>query len=187
MSSLPPPLPPLPPAAMPTAAPAAPPAPVARKKLSSVAIGLIGVLACATLFGIVVLAASVWLLGIGWSLFTDQARTALQADAVVQEHIGQIHTMRVDLYRTSLAQGSEEFVFNVEGDRGAGRVQATWVSADSEQEILTDGELILRDGRHFALPAADDSELETETETESEIETDSEMQTDAGTSLEERA
>ncbi|WP_349811210.1 hypothetical protein ABQ179_021130 [Xanthomonas dyei] len=161
------------------------------------AIGLIGMLACATLFGIVVLAASVWLLGIGWSLFTDQARTALQADAVVQEHIGQIHTMRVDLYRTSLAQGSEEFVFNVEGDRGAGRVQATWVSADSEQEILTDGELIMRDGRHFALPAADDNELETETETEteseseieteSEIEAESEMQTDAGTSLEERA
>lgn len=182
---------------MPTATSAAPPAPAARKKLSSVAIGLIGMLACATLFGIVVLAASVWLLGIGWSLFTDQARTALQADAVVQEHIGQIHTMRVDLYRTSLAQGSEEFVFNVEGDRGAGRVQATWVSADSEQEILTDGELIMRDGRHFALPAADDNELETETETEteseseieteSEIEAESEMQTDAGTSLEERA
>ncbi|WOB25973.1 MULTISPECIES: hypothetical protein [Xanthomonas] len=185
MSSLPPPLPPLSSTAMPNAAPAATPAPAAKKELSGVAIGLIGVLACATLFGVVVLAASLWLIGTGWSLFADQARTALQADAVVREHIGQIRTMRVDLYRTGLAQGGEEFVFNVEGDRGAGRVQATWVSAGSEQEILTDGELILRDGRHFALPAADDSELETETE--SEIETDSEMQTDAGTSLEERA
>ncbi|KLD70612.1 hypothetical protein [Xanthomonas pisi] len=180
MSSLPPPLPPLSSPAMPGAAPAAP---AAKKKLSGVAIGLIGVLACATLFGLVVLAASMWLISTGWSLFADQARTALQADAVVQEHIGQIRTMRVDLYRTGLAQGDEEFVFNVEGDRGAGRVQATWVSAGSEQEILSDGELILRDGRHFTLPAADADAGDFESETELETETE----TDAATSLEERA
>ncbi|MCC8617895.1 hypothetical protein [Xanthomonas vesicatoria] len=185
MSSLPPPLPPLSSAAMPNAAPAALPAPAAKKKLSGVAIGLIGVLACATLFGLLVMAASIWLIGTGWSMFADQARTALQADAVVQEHIGQIRTMRVDLYRTGLAQGGEEFVFNVEGDRGAGRVQATWVSAGSDQEILSDGELILRDGRRFALPAADDSDFDTETEldTDSELDTD----TDTATSLEEHA
>nr|WP_010382525.1 hypothetical protein [Xanthomonas vasicola] len=33
----------------------------------------------------------------------------------MQEHIGQIRDMRVDLYRTSLAPSGDEFVFDVEG------------------------------------------------------------------------
>lgn len=123
MSSLPPPLPPLP--AAPAPAAAAPIASAARKPLSGVAIGLIGILACASLFGVVVLAAAMWLVTTGWSVSTDQARSALQDDAVVQEHIGQIRSMRVDLLRTGMAPGGDEFVFDVDGDRGAGRVRAT--------------------------------------------------------------
>lgn len=80
---------------------------------------------CVVRFGMLVLGALVWLISIGWSLFADQARSALQDDAVVQEHIGQIRDMRVDLYRTSLAPSGDEFVFDVEGDRGTGRVHAT--------------------------------------------------------------
>ncbi|AVQ08477.1 TPA: hypothetical protein HH295_16385 [Xanthomonas vasicola pv. zeae] len=128
MSSLPPPLPPLssvPPAASCAAPPLVPSAPAAKKPLSGVAIGLIGVVTCVVRFGMLVLGALVWLISIGWSLFADQARSALQDDAVVQEHIGQIRDMRVDLYRTSLAPSGDEFVFDVEGDRGTGRVHAT--------------------------------------------------------------
>ncbi|MET3145518.1 UNVERIFIED_ORG: hypothetical protein ABIB63_001316 [Xanthomonas axonopodis] len=102
MSSLPPPLPPL--SSVPSAAP--PPPAVVKKPLSSVAIGLIGVATCVVLLGMLALGALVWLMSIGWSLFADQARSALQADAVVQEHIGHIRDMRVDLYRTSLAPGA---------------------------------------------------------------------------------
>jgi len=83
------------------------------------------VVTCVVRFGMLVLGALVWLISIGWSLFADQARSALQDDAVVQEHIGQIRDMRVDLYRTSLAPSGDEFVFDVEGDRGTGRVHAT--------------------------------------------------------------
>ncbi|KQQ84049.1 hypothetical protein ASF73_15880 [Xanthomonas sp. Leaf131] len=170
MSSLPPPLPPLSsssPSASPAATASATPSPPVKKKLGGVALGLIGVLGCLTLFGMLVIGALIWLIATGWSLFADQARTALQDDAVVQEHIGQIHAMRVDLYRTGLAPGGDDFVFNVEGDRGVGRVHATWVSAGADSETLTDGTLTMRDGSEYALPGADAETTEAETETDS--------------------
>ncbi|KHL55144.1 hypothetical protein [Xanthomonas cannabis] len=170
MSSLPPPLPPLPPAPARTAAAVAP-ATAVRQPRSGVAIGLIGILACASVFGVVVLAAGLWLVGTGWSMFADQVRTALQEDAVVQEHIGQIRSMRVDLLRTGMAAEGEEFVFDVEGDRGAGRVAATWASAGADQEILSEGLLTLRDGTEYTLPAAATTDVEIP-DTPSEMDTD---------------
>ncbi|MGX1997633.1 hypothetical protein ACWJKH_19265 [Xanthomonas axonopodis pv. cassiae] len=173
MSSLPPPLPPLS-----SVQPAAPsPAAVAPKSLSSVAIGLIGVATCVVLMAMLVFGALIWLMSTGWSLFADQARSALQADAVVQEHIGQFRDMRVDLYRTSLAPGSDEFVFDVQGDRGTGRVHATWVSDGAEREILSTGVLTLRDGTEYTLPAETDVE-------ESEMDTDTDFKTESANSLE---
>ncbi|KPL48100.1 hypothetical protein XAXN_15755 [Xanthomonas axonopodis] len=171
MSSLPPPLPPL--SSVPPAAP--PPAAVVKKPLSSVAIGLIGVATCVVLLGMLVLGALIWLMSIGWSLFADQSRSALQADAVVQEHIGHIRDMRVDLYRTSLAPGSDAFVFDVSGDRGSGRVQATWVSDGAEREILSTGVLTLRDGTEYTLPAETDVE---------ERDTDTDFKTESAETLE---
>lgn len=147
------------------------------------AIGLIGILACASVFGVVVLAAGLWLVGTGWSMFVDQARTALQDDAVVQEHIGQIRSMRVDLLRTGMAPGGEEFVFDVEGDRGAGRVKATWVSAGADQEILSEGLLTLRDGTEYTLPAAATTDVETPG-TPSEMDTDPALDTAPETTVE---
>ncbi|PPU76052.1 hypothetical protein ACCQ13_18395 [Xanthomonas sp. NCPPB 1638] len=165
MSSLPPPLPPLPTAPAHTAAPRAP---AAEQKRSGVAIGLIGILACASVFGVVVLAAALWLVNMGWSLLADQARSAMQDDALVQEHIGQIRSMRLDLLRTGMTSSGEEFVFDVEGDRGAGRVKATWVTAGADREILSDGVLTLRDGTEYTLPAAATT-FETDAEPESAI------------------
>ncbi|MBO9768737.1 MULTISPECIES: hypothetical protein [Xanthomonas] len=179
MSSLPPPLPPL--SSVPSAAP--PPPAVVKKPLSSVAIGLIGVATCVVLLGMLALGALVWLMSIGWSLFADQARSALQADAVVQEHIGHIRDMRVDLYRTSLAPGSDEFVFDMQGDRGSGRVHATWVSDGAEREILSAGVLTLRDGTEYTLPAETDAE-ESEMDTDTDTDTDTDFKTESAQTLE---
>ncbi len=179
MSSLPPPLPPL--SSVPPAAPS--PAAVAPKSLTSVAIGLIGVATCVVLMAMLVFGALIWLMSTGWSLFADQARSALQADALVQEHIGQIRDMRVDLYRTSLAPGSDEFVFDVQGDRGTGRVHATWVSDGAEREILSTGVLTLRDGTEYTLPAETDLE-ESEMDTDTDTDTDTDFKTESANSLE---
>nr|WP_104607246.1 hypothetical protein [Xanthomonas sp. CFBP 8152] len=133
-----------------------PPAPSSaarpKKRISSVTIGLLG---CLLPLAVVVIGAFVWLIVTGWSLFADQARTALQDDAVMQAQIGQIHTMRLDLYRTSLAPGIDDFVFEVEGERGGGRVHATLVSEGADRELLTGGVLTLHDGRYFPLGGTD--------------------------------
>ncbi len=113
----------------------------------------IGVMALVLLCGLVVMGLLGWLVATGWPLFVTQARSALQQDPVVQTHIGQIRAMELDLLRTGVAPGRDEFVFSLEGDRGAGRVRATWVTAGAEREILTDGVLTLRDGRHYDLPS----------------------------------
>lgn len=155
-------------------APAAARAP--GKQVSGVTIGLIGLIglgACVVLFGMVVLGALGWLIVFGWSLFADQARAALQDDAVVQEQIGRIHTMRVDLVRTGLAPGADDFVFTVEGDRGRGRVHATWVSGGAEREILSDGVLTMHDGSQYTLPSADADATGTDDASDSASDTDS--------------
>ncbi|PPU38272.1 hypothetical protein [Xanthomonas arboricola] len=164
MPALPPPLPP-PSSASPAMAPALARAP--GKRRSGVTLGLIGLAACVVLFGMVILGALGWLIVFGWSLFADQARAALQDDAVVQEQIGRIHTMRVDLVRTGLAPGDDDFVFTVEGDRGRGRVHATWVSGGSEREILSDGVLTMHDGSEYTLPSADAADTDPDTDPDS--------------------
>ncbi|WP_126947699.1 hypothetical protein [Xanthomonas sp. BRIP62409] len=169
MPALPPPLPPPPSSPAMAAAAARTPG----KQVSGVTIGLIGLGACVVLFGMVVLGALGWLIVFGWSLFADQARAALQDDAVVQEQIGRIHTMRVDLVRTGLAPGADDFVFTVEGDRGRGRVHATWVSGGAEREILSDGVLTMHDGSQYTLPSTDADATETDDASDTASDTDS--------------
>ncbi|AXM18779.1 hypothetical protein BRN03_16465 [Xanthomonas oryzae pv. oryzae] len=101
---------------------------------------------------------------------------------MVREHIGQIPEMRVDLYRTGLAPGGDAFVFDVEGDRGTGRVHATWVSDGAEREILRSGVLTLRDGTECTLPAETNVE-----EREMDTDTDTDFKTESAESLEQRA
>lgn len=126
-------------------------------------------------FGVVVLGVIAWIAVAGWSIFSEQAQAALQDDAVVQQHIGKIDTMKVDVLATGAAPGGDEFVFSVTGDRGRGKVSATWVSDGAEREILTEGVLTMHDGSEYTLPAeqASDSDSDSETEIESESESES--------------
>lgn len=87
------------------------------------------------------------LLMMGWSLFTEQAQTALQQQPDVAEHIGHIQSMDVDLVASSEYDDSDTFVFRLSGDRGKGRVRARFISTDADTETLGEGELTLASGR----------------------------------------
>ena len=93
-----------------------------------------------------------WTVSWGWGLFEEQAQAALQADPVVQAQIGQIREMEVQLVATGNAEGSDEFVFKLEGSRGSGTVLAEFSSKADSEEILG-GELIMEDGSKHALQA----------------------------------
>lgn len=161
----PPPLPPRPAVAGAGAVPASKPRP--RFGLPGWLIALIaGCLLLILLFA----GGVAWFIGTGWHLFAGQAQTALQAQPAVQQHIGTIREMSVDLIATGEAPGGEEFVFRLEGDRGSGRVQATFVSLGAEQEIITEGELTLADGQRYELEdqSASDEDAGDEYEEDSE-------------------
>lgn len=160
---VPPPLPPLRAPSVPTTPHAAP---ARRFVLPAWLIALIAacVLLCAVLVGGIA-----WFIGTGWQLFAGQAQQALQMQPAVREHIGTIRDMEVDLIATGEAAGAEEFVFRLKGDRGNGRVRATFVSMGDDQEIITDGELILASGEHHGLEdqsANDDEDSATEDDLE---------------------
>lgn len=145
MPELPPPLPPRQPQ---TVAPAA--AAPAPRRLPALPGWLVALIATCVLLFLLMAGACAWLVGWGWNLFAGQARDALQAQPAVQAQIGQIREMDLAFFATGAAPGAEEFVFDLAGDRGQGRVTATFVSMGAEREIITDGDLAVG-GQHFAL------------------------------------
>lgn len=130
-----------------------PPSPVVRRRMPVWGWVLLasGLLVVALVIGLMG-----WAVSWGWGLFEDQAQAALQADPVVQAHIGQIREMELELVATGNAKGSDEFVFKLEGSRGSGTVIAE-LSSTVDSEDIRDGELTMADGTRYALQAVDGS------------------------------
>ncbi|CAN7316581.1 hypothetical protein LJR127_001771 [Pseudoxanthomonas sp. LjRoot127] len=84
------------------------------------------------------------------NIFTRQARVAVQRSPLVQEHIGTLTAFDFDLAGTGEADGANEFVFDLAGDKGNGRILAEFITVDADTERLGKGVLTLADGREFA-------------------------------------
>ncbi|KAF1725239.1 hypothetical protein [Pseudoxanthomonas japonensis] len=86
----------------------------------------------------------------GDNIFTRQARVAVQRYPLVQQHIGTLASFELDLAATGEAEGAEEFVFALTGDKGRGRILAEFITVDADTERLGKGVLTLADGREIA-------------------------------------
>lgn len=84
------------------------------------------------------------------NIFTRQARVAVQRYPLVQQHIGALSTFDMDLMGTGEAEGADEFVFTLVGDKGRGRILAEFITVDADTERLGKGVLTLADGREIA-------------------------------------
>lgn len=84
------------------------------------------------------------------NMFTRQARIAVQRYPLVREHIGTLKTFDFDLAGTGEAEGANEFVFDLVGDKASGRILAEFITVDADTERLGKGVLTLADGREFA-------------------------------------
>lgn len=91
----------------------------------------------------------------GLAIFTAQAKTALQADPVIRQHIGEIREIKIDEDASAEAPGEDEFVFDLVGSKGSGRVSADFITIDADTEKLGAGKLKMSDGREFAIEARD--------------------------------
>jgi hypothetical protein len=97
------------------------------------------------------------LLGEGWDVFTEDARVALQRNPTIQERIGTIRQMDLDLSGTGNTVHPDDFVFDLTGDRGEGRVRARFEST-ADGERIVEGELRMTDGSKW--PLAPDPSIE---------------------------
>ena len=86
----------------------------------------------------------------GAGLFIRQAQEAAQRYPLVQQHIGTLQSFELDLAGTGEAEGADEFVFTLVGDKGRGRLLAEFITVDAETERLGKGMLTLADGREIA-------------------------------------
>lgn len=86
----------------------------------------------------------------GEDIFTRQAREAAQRYPLVQQHVGTLSRFDLDLMASGEAEGADEFVFDVAGDKGSGRLSAEFITVDAGSERLGRGVLALPDGRTFA-------------------------------------
>lgn len=87
--------------------------------------------------------------GSGGDIFTRQAREAAQRYPLVRQHIGDIMRFDIDAAATGEAPGMDEFVFDMEGSKGRGRLLAEFITVDADTERLGKGVLTLADGREI--------------------------------------
>ena len=103
------------------------------------------------IFLVLVVAGVGGLLYWGWDLFVGQAEELLNANPVIQEHIGSIEELTIDFTATGEADGDDVFVFEVKGDKGSGVVTAEFVTIDENSEELRSGKLDLPSGETYDL------------------------------------
>ena len=107
---------------------------------------LLGALGMALFVGLLGL---LFVFGIG--VFSEQAQTAMQENAVIREHIGQIRSAELDYVASMNHPDMDTFVFDLDGDKGKGQVTAEFITVDADTEALGEGSLRLADGRQFDL------------------------------------
>lgn len=88
---------------------------------------------------------------LGWNIFADQAKAAIQNNSVIQQHIGEVEKIKVDLMATGRSDGDNVFVFNIEGSGGAGVITAEFVTVDADTEEIRSGTLRLSTGETYDL------------------------------------
>ena len=98
--------------------------------------------------------ASVAFVAWGTALFIEQAQAAMQQQPEVVEHIGTIQSLDLDKKATRLEAGTDVYVFDLVGDKGAGRLTVEVITVDSNTEALGHGELELSSGRVIELQGA---------------------------------
>ncbi len=97
--------------------------------------------------------------GEGWDIFEEDVRIALQRNPTIQERIGTICDIDLNVMATGNAMHPDDFVFNLKGDRGQGRVRARFQTTEGG-ESLGPGMLRMNDGSEWPLAPDPGSDAE---------------------------
>lgn len=84
-------------------------------------------------------------------IFVQQARAAMQQNPVVRAQLGELKQVVFDREASWLAAG-DRYAFDLVGSTGRGRLEAEFITVDADSEQLGEGELVMANGRTYALP-----------------------------------
>jgi hypothetical protein len=87
----------------------------------------------------------------GMGLVAEEVQAELDNYAVIQEHIGAIQTLSMDITKSAAVEGDGVLVFRIEGDKGSGYVTVESVTNAAGTEEVTGGSLQLDTGETFPL------------------------------------
>jgi len=87
----------------------------------------------------------------GWGIFTEQAKDAMNENAVIQEHIGRVTSIESNFLASADEDNENVFVFEVEGSKGTGTVTAEFITVDDDTEEIRSGTLELPSGDVYEL------------------------------------
>jgi len=102
-------------------------------------------------FGLLVMVGCCGFFYWGWTLLKDQVQDALNRNAVIQQHVGEVERVELDFGATSEAGEEGVFVYRVYGAKGSGTVTAEFVAVDGETQEIRSGTLELDSGETFDL------------------------------------
>lgn len=106
------------------------------------------------LMGVAILGLTMWVMSFGINAFEDDALVVMKANRVISAQIGEIQTAKIDMLRSGVLPGANDFAFKLEGSRGSGTVEAEFITT-LDGERLGKGELRMENGTSHRLPAAE--------------------------------
>jgi len=83
---------------------------------------------------------------LGLDVFSDAVEADLRDNPVIIEHLGRIEEIEVDLTTSLSTEGEDDFVFDVRGTKGSGRITATCVTSQDGVEEVVSGTVQLDSG-----------------------------------------
>jgi hypothetical protein len=112
----------------------------------------VGIAAAGGLLMIVLCCGGGWLaFRFGMGLVAEEVQADLDDNAVIQEHIGAIQTLSMDITRSAAVEGDDVLVFRIEGDKGSGYLTVESATNAAGLEEVTGGSLRLDSGETFPL------------------------------------
>jgi len=133
---------------------------------------ILGILGFLTIGGaLVCCGGGYYALQFGTQVVADEVKKSIASDAAIQEHIGTISEMNMNLTATGAAGGNNKLVFDVKGDKGAGQLEVI-VNNTAEGQAVNDCVLILPDGTRLDVVIAGASDEASGDDTIDTIETE---------------
>ena len=86
----------------------------------------------------------------GMNVVAEQVAEDLRDNPVIEERLGAITSIET-AWAASAAAGEDEFVFDVSGPKGRGRLRVVTLTVDEDTEDVVSGTLVMDDGERYDL------------------------------------